>query len=73
MEKNSISIILNWLEPKSSCKIQIILRFGNFYRQFVKMFFKIVYPLKNTIKNATQKTKTNLVLHKKHFSIQKIC
>lgn len=45
MEDDCIFTILNWPESESVHEIQSFLRFANFYRQFVKEFFRIAHPL----------------------------
>ncbi len=52
IEEDRISTILNWPEPESVWEVQSFLGFANFYRRFVKGFFRIARPLTDITKKA---------------------
>ena len=67
IEEDCISTILNWPELESVREIQSFLEFANFYRRFVKEFFRIAYLLTDTTKKAAHRTIKDLALRKKDF------
>ncbi len=67
MEEDRISIILKWPDPESVCEVQSFLGFANFYRRFVKGFFRITHPLTDKTKGAAKRKKKDLALRKKDF------
>ncbi len=67
IEKDRISTILNWTEPESLCEVQNFLGFANFYRRFVKKFFRIAHPPTNIIKGEAKITKKDLASQRKDF------
>jgi len=53
-----VDIIMNWLIFKTFQEVQIFLKFVNFYRQFMKIYFQIINSLTSLLKNNKNKKKT---------------
>jgi hypothetical protein len=45
MESDRISTIEDWPIPKSVRDVQVLLRFANFYRAFIRKYTKVTIPL----------------------------
>ena len=45
MDEKKIQTIVDWIVPSSILEVQYFLGFANFYKIFVKHYFKIVAPL----------------------------
>lgn len=50
MDPKKIAVIVDWEEPTNLIEVQSFVGFCNFYRRFVKGFFKIVKPLTALLK-----------------------
>jgi hypothetical protein len=51
MNSNKIEMIVNWSKSHSHKDVQIFLRFVNFYRRFIKKFFRVANALFALLKN----------------------
>jgi len=60
MNSWQINIIMNWSILKTFQEVQVFLRFANFYKQFIKIYFQIVNSLINLLKNSKNEKKTEL-------------
>ena len=58
MEEEKIEAIKASAEPKSVRDIQVLLRFANFYRRFIKGFSKIAAPLTYMLKTTLASPKS---------------
>ena len=54
MDPAKIEIIVKWEALKTVKRVQRFLRFGNFYRKFIKNFSHLVIPLTNLVKKDTK-------------------
>jgi len=52
MESDQISTIEDWPTPKSIRDVQVLLRFTNFYRRFIRKYAKVTLPLTELLKKA---------------------
>ncbi len=52
MNSNKIEMIVNWSESHSHKDVQIFLRFINFYRRFIKEFFRVANALSALLKRS---------------------
>jgi len=53
-----IDINVNWLTFKMFQKVQVFLRFTNFYKWFIKIYFQIMSSLTSLLNNSKNKKKT---------------
>ncbi len=54
INSSKINSIRTWLELKTLRKLQVFLRFANFYRRFVKYYAKIIQALTKLLKRSKQ-------------------
>jgi len=52
VESDPISTIEDWLTPTSIRDVQVLLRFTNFYRRFIRTYAKVTLPLTELLKKA---------------------
>jgi len=52
MESDRISSIEDWPTPKSVRDVQVLLRFANFYRRFIRKYAKVTLPLTELLKKT---------------------
>jgi len=52
MESDRISTIEDWPTPKSIRDVQVLLRFTNFYRKFIRKYAKVTLPLTELLNKA---------------------
>ena len=59
MNSKWIQMIKKWFKSKTYRKMQIFLRFVNFYKRFIYRYFKIIAPLTNLLKDNENEKKKN--------------
>ncbi len=59
MNSSRIDIIKTWLRLKMYWKIQVFLRFINFYRRFIHHYFQIAESLTELLRDSVKDVKTN--------------
>ncbi len=59
MNSSRIDIIKTWLRLKMYWKIQVFLRFINFYRRFIHHYFQIAESLTELLRDSVKNVKTN--------------
>ncbi len=52
MNSSRVEMIINWSESHSHKDVQIFLRFANFYRRFIKEFFRVADALSALLKKS---------------------
>ncbi len=60
MNSQQIDTIKTWLTLKTFQKVQVFLKFVNFYRHFIKAYLQIVSPLMSLLKGSKNEKKTEL-------------
>ncbi len=59
MNSSKINIIKTWLRSKMYWKIQVFLRFINFYRRFIHYYFQIAESLTKLLRDSVKDVKMN--------------
>lgn len=54
MDPKQVETIANWPRLKSIYKVQVFLRFVNFYHRFIKGYLHIARPLTNLLKGSNK-------------------
>ena len=77
MNSKKIKVIMTWLMLKFNIKVQFFLKFANFYKHFIKRYFRIILSLTNlTRKNIsfvwTEKAEEAFKKLKKLFIFQSV-
>ncbi len=77
MNLKKIEVVTTWLTSKSKIEVQFFLEFANFYRRFIKKYFKIISSLMNLIRKNisfvwTEKAEEAFKKLKKLFIFQSI-
>jgi len=60
MNLQQINTIKTWLTLKTFQKVQVFLKFVNFYRHFIKAYLRIMSPLTGLLKDSKNEKKTEL-------------
>jgi len=60
MNQQQIKIIKKWSISRSYCKIQIFLKFTNFYYYFIQNYFKITVSLTDLLKDSKNDKKIDV-------------
>jgi len=58
INSQQIDTIKTWLTLKTFQKVQVFLKFVNFYRRFIKAYLQIVSPLTGLLKGSKNEKKT---------------
>jgi len=58
MNSQQIDTIKTWLTLKTFQKVQVFLKFVNFYRRFIKADLQIASPLTDLLKDSKNEKKT---------------
>lgn len=70
MDEEKVTAVRDWPIPKSVKKLQRLLGFANFYRQFIRNFCKIAAPLTNLTKEAKRKMRWNQKAEEAFFKLK---
>jgi len=54
MSVRKVKDVQNWAHPRSVKEVQIFIGFTNFYRRFIKDFFKVCKPITETLKGNSK-------------------
>ena len=54
IEADRIATVEDWPTPTSVKDVQVVTRFTNFYRRFVRKFAKVTAPIIDLLKNRNQ-------------------
>ncbi len=77
MNLKKIKVVMTWLMSKSKIKVQFFLKFVNFYKHFIKKYFRIISSLTNFMRKNisfmwTEKVKEAFKKLKKLFIFQSV-
>jgi hypothetical protein len=61
MESDRISMIKDWPTPEYVRDVQVLLRFTNFYRRFIRKYAKVTMPISDLLKKAENPRKSKQV------------